>query len=254
MKWKSSSHKKKLEVQFSKKEHPTCESLLENICFTYKPKVRKKGQMLVFICGKIFDGVLQHALAHKTHEVGGVLLGTYSSHRKNPFLLIDWSIKALHSKERCTSITFTHKTWDYISQEMRAKCPDKMIIGWYHTHPGFGVFLSPNDTFIQNNFFNAKHQVALVVDPISKKLTLFSWIKESLHETPFHILEKSNIGPRFFPLDQPYTIRKITYAIEKDDSLKGFQRAFFLEQLNYSLRKRANSIPIEIEFVDANKP
>jgi hypothetical protein len=40
-------------------------------------------------------------------------------------------------------------------------------VGWYHTHPGFGVEFSEMDLFIQRNFFSGPTQIALVTDPLS---------------------------------------------------------------------------------------
>jgi len=38
---------------------------------------------------------------------------------------------------------------------MDAQFADKKIVGWYHSHPGFGIFLSEYDLFIHRNFFTA---------------------------------------------------------------------------------------------------
>ena len=43
--------------------------------------------------------------------------------------------------------------------------PDKLVLGWYHTHPAYGVFLSEHDMFIHRNFFAEPHHVAVVIDP-----------------------------------------------------------------------------------------
>lgn len=51
----------------------------------------------------------------------------------------------------------------------------KRILGWYHTHPNFGIFLSEQDQFIQQSFFNLAFQVALVYDPVRKVHGVFSW-------------------------------------------------------------------------------
>lgn len=38
------------------------------------------------------------------------------------------------------------------------------LIGWYHSHPGFGCFMSPLDIDTQKRFFHERYNVALVVD------------------------------------------------------------------------------------------
>ena len=60
---------------------------------------------------------------------------------------------------------FTHDPWSEISRE-RDEFPDELqIVGWYHTHPDWGVFLSGMDMFICDNFFNKRLDVALVIAP-----------------------------------------------------------------------------------------
>ncbi len=64
---------------------------------------------------------------------------------------------------------------DIISRR-RASYPDKKTVGWYHSHPGLGVFLSGHDLFIQRGFFGDQlWYIALVVDPISKEQGVFAW-------------------------------------------------------------------------------
>jgi hypothetical protein len=52
----------------------------------------------------------------------------------------------------------------------------KMIVGWYHSHPSYGIFLSGDDTFIQQNFFNQPWQIAIVIDPVRKEIGTFGWV------------------------------------------------------------------------------
>ena len=47
------------------------------------------------------------------------------------------------------------------------------MIGWYHSHPGWGVFLSDRDQFICESFFVGRLDIAMVVDPQSKELGVF---------------------------------------------------------------------------------
>lgn len=41
------------------------------------------------------------------------------------------------------------------------------IVGWYHSHPGFGVFMSGTDVITQRRYFPRDFHVALVIDPIN---------------------------------------------------------------------------------------
>ena len=72
-------------------------------------------------------------------------------------------------------MTFTHETWAHIYRVKDRDHPDSRIVGWYHSHPGFGVFLSSDDLFIHENFFSAPHQIAWVYDPHSDEQGCFVW-------------------------------------------------------------------------------
>ena len=64
---------------------------------------------------------------------------------------------------------------DYVHKEHEKRYPDRKIVGWQHTHPNYGIFLSNYDTFIQENFFNLPFQIAYVIDPIQNLRGFFQW-------------------------------------------------------------------------------
>ncbi len=121
------------------------------------------------------DAIHTHGKTDTSVEICGVLVGRVQHDRKGPYLLIEASIAGEKSANKQTQVTFTAETWNSIQQEMEKKYPDKKIVGWYHTHPGFGVFLSGMDLFIQDNFFNLPWQVAWVYDPIADIDGAFVW-------------------------------------------------------------------------------
>ena len=63
--------------------------------------------------------------------------------------------------------------WPPIWEELQ-KNPDQQIIGWYHSHPGYGIFLSPTDRRTQSTYFPAVWQIAIVMDPIREEFGVFS--------------------------------------------------------------------------------
>lgn len=77
------------------------------------------------------------------------------------------SVSALSAAAEQVSLTFTHEVWDEILKTVNKDFAGSTIVGWYHTHPSFGLFLSDYDEFIQRNFFSHPGQVALVIDPIA---------------------------------------------------------------------------------------
>jgi hypothetical protein len=77
-------------------------------------------------------------------------------------------------------VTFTQDTWEHIYAVKDKKYASERIVGWYHSHPGFGIFLSEHDTFIHKNFFSSPGQIAWVYDPHSDEEGCFGWVDERL--------------------------------------------------------------------------
>jgi proteasome lid subunit RPN8/RPN11 len=120
-----------------------------------------------------------HALENINVELGGVLLGEHSlDDQGRPFIVVRDSLRAEHYEATRGSFKFTHQTWESISRQ-REQFPDAFaVVGWYHTHPGWGVFLSDMDLFICHHFFNRPLDVALVIDPVRDERGWFAWSSE----------------------------------------------------------------------------
>jgi len=134
-----------------------------------------KQEFRVFLSEQAFDRAVARGDSDTTREIGGVLVGELLRDDAGPYLRIDTTVDALHAEEKGAELTFTHATWEHIHKEMDGKHKDKRVVGWYHTHPGFGIFLSDRDQFIQKSFFNLPFQVALVYDPKSREHGVFTW-------------------------------------------------------------------------------
>jgi proteasome lid subunit RPN8/RPN11 len=132
----------------------------------------------VFVEEAILDRIDEES--SKEHEVGGVLVGELLADDSGVYLHVDALVGAEHASETSTEVTFTHETWTHISHTMDTQHPGKQIVGWYHTHPGFGIFLSDQDKFIHRNFFSEPHQIALVYDPVTREHGVFRWRRDRL--------------------------------------------------------------------------
>lgn len=120
----------------------------------------------------IRDAIYDHIYADLGHEVGGVLVGHYALAKAQT--VVTSIIPALKASGSRASLTFTHDAWEEIHKQLD-RLGNGEIVGWYHSHPGFGVFLSTHDTFIHENFFSGSRQVAFVVDPYSAREGWFGW-------------------------------------------------------------------------------
>lgn len=129
----------------------------------------------VYIKQDVYKKIEKFAKEDMSKEVGSILLGQFVEEKNSKTVIISDYIEAKYTDASAATLTFTHETWDYVYKEKDKKYPDKKIVGWQHTHPGYGIFLSNYDIFIQENFFNLPWQTAYVVDPIADTRGFFEW-------------------------------------------------------------------------------
>lgn len=135
--------------------------------------------------------IRQHARSHMTTEVCGVLIGD----KRNGVVEVRASIEASNAAQAGTHVTFTQDAWETIYRVKDESYPEQRIIGWYHSHPGFGVFLSEHDMFIQRNFFSSPDQVAWVYDPHTDEEGCFGWIDGDIHRISlFSVVDNNGDG------------------------------------------------------------
>jgi proteasome lid subunit RPN8/RPN11 len=123
------------------------------------------------ISTEVVRQIRQHARSNGKTEVCGVLIGAEG----DGVTSVQACIAGVNAAQGGSHVTFTQDTWEHIYKIKDRDYPDERIVGWYHSHPGFGVFLSDHDTFIHKNFFSSPQQVAWVYDPHSDEEGCFGW-------------------------------------------------------------------------------
>lgn len=136
----------------------------------------------------VLDSIETHSYSNLTAEVGGMLVGKIEGGVTH----VVGFVPATSASAEQISLTFTHEVWAEILTAVNKDFPEYQIIGWYHTHPSFGLFLSQYDEFIQRNFFAESGQVALVIDPIAGEL---AWFAEKGKKIEEFGREKTRRGP-----------------------------------------------------------
>lgn len=131
----------------------------------------------VTLAPKALEIIEEHCFSRVDVEVGGFLLGRIEGSKTE---VLD-AKPALSATSAQTHLTITHEAWNDILAVLDTQFAGMAIVGWYHTHPGFGLFLSDYDIFIQANFFPSAGQFALVVDPLIGEYAMFVAEGESAH-------------------------------------------------------------------------
>ncbi|MCJ7519583.1 MAG: Mov34/MPN/PAD-1 family protein [Anaerolineaceae bacterium] len=121
----------------------------------------------VFLTQNAFVRMCAHAGSDLDNEVGGWMAGKYcrDSLYGTPFIVIDTILPAIHTNQDAAHLTFTGDTQIALHNHLEEHFPDKVFLGWYHTHPRMGVFFSHWDAWLHQNFFPEAWQVALVIEP-----------------------------------------------------------------------------------------
>jgi proteasome lid subunit RPN8/RPN11 len=169
-----------LDIQFGELEEAQPEVRLrpdDNKHFAVAPVYSpSEHELPVFVDLDAMRDMEEHALDDTGVELGGVMLGgQYEDDEGRPFVLVTDSLRAKHYESTKGSFKFTHDTWAQITRERDEFPDDLQMVGWYHTHPDWGVFLSGMDMFICDNFFNKKLDVALVIDPCRHDRGFYQW-------------------------------------------------------------------------------
>lgn len=145
----------------------------------------------VFIYESVLEQILRYSETDTTREIGGFLIGglhedaaTKGAARR--YVEVRHFLPALDTRGEAASLTFTHDTWSALHRQVDELHPQEIVVGWQHTHPGLGVFLSGYDRFIHRNFFGESCHIALVVDPIRQEFEFFQWVGDKIEDCGFY--------------------------------------------------------------------
>ena len=146
----------------------------------------------IYISQAVYKEIHKFTKNKTTNENGGMLVGTVIEEFGKTNIVISGFVEAKFCEATPTTLKFTHETWEFVHKEIEKKHKGKKIVGWIHTHPDFGIFLSEYDKFIHQNFFSEAHQVAYVVDPIQNIEGFYFWINGNIEKCKgFYIYDKT---------------------------------------------------------------
>ena len=147
-----------------------------------------RDSLPIFVHEAVLEEIIDYSERDPNRELGGFLLGGLHVDEYE-YVEIRHFLPAADAQSRAASLTFTHDTWAQLTREVDDKFPDEVILGWHHTHPDFGIFLSAYDLFIHRHFFSAPWQVALVVDPQRQEFGFFQWRQGKVVDCGFVCIE-----------------------------------------------------------------
>lgn len=160
----------------------------------------------VYITQHAFDKMMKQCAAYaKKHlEAMGYLVGDYCRWKNKEYTIVE---DAVTSDLETTSVSVQFKAFEKAFDQLDKIDFDYVIVGWYHSHPGHGCFMSQTDISTQKRMFNKAFHVAIVIDPINKEFKAYKMngnivdekvfgVYKNLDDEPMPGLEKSETkGP-----------------------------------------------------------
>jgi proteasome lid subunit RPN8/RPN11 len=149
---------------------PLADFLSEVELLSPAPRPESCPSLLVFVNKRCFEAMHKHALSDVLREQAGILCG--QAYRDSGQLYLDVnSVFPVETVNSSTHFQFHERSWEPVWKQFEN---NSAIAGWYHTHPGLGIFLSATDLRTQENHFAASWQIAVVIDPISRQFGVFN--------------------------------------------------------------------------------
>ncbi len=129
-------------------------------------------------------------------EAMGLLTGSvYACDGKN-FVVVDDYVTA-ENESSAVSVRFSRNAFQDLALQISSTAENALVVGWMHSHPGYGCFLSATDLETQKNYFPEKFNVAVVGDPLKKEngrmlLRAYRLAGDGYEEVSYAVIEKKS--------------------------------------------------------------
>ena len=134
------------------------------------------------------DQVIAHcrAHAHSRLEVMGLLIGDVYRWKDLTFTSVK-NVVSTDLNSTNISVRFNREGFEGLFESLENLNYDYIIVGWYHSHPGMGCFMSAKDVETQKRMFTMPYHTALVVDPIRGETKAYKLRNEGYMERQFAV-------------------------------------------------------------------
>jgi proteasome lid subunit RPN8/RPN11 len=132
----------------------------------------------------------------KKMEVMGLMLGQVFVHDGIEYTVVR-DVATTDLDASSTRVRFRRDGFEKLFASMDDIGFDHIVTGWYHSHPGHGVFMSPRDVDTQKSMFSSSFHRAEVIDPINKAIGAYRLKRIDVESVPFVIYWEEYQNPYF---------------------------------------------------------
>ncbi|MBI2445460.1 Mov34/MPN/PAD-1 family protein [Candidatus Micrarchaeota archaeon] len=119
-------------------------------------------------------------------EAMGLLVGRAFTHGGRPYAVVDEYVTA-DNDATAVHVRFAREAFSELSKKLDG---GRIVVGWIHSHPDYGCFLSTTDVATQEAFFCEPYHFAMVVDPVRRQKQCFKVRASQYVPVSFAVIRK----------------------------------------------------------------
>lgn len=139
-----------------------------------RPFAKRRAAADLFMPEAVIMQIAAHADLglEEGKEVMGLLLGRIYADDDGEYAVVEEAVTSKLESDR-VMVRFDREDMGALVDAIDNMSPDTDIVGWYHSHLGYGCFMSETDVKTQDGLFGGACGFALVVDPKIKEIAVF---------------------------------------------------------------------------------
>lgn len=155
-----------------------------------RPFLKRRAHADIFMPERVISLMAAHADLglEEGKEVMGLLLGRILVDDDGEYAVVDDIITSKLEANR-VMVRFDRDGMETLVNAIDDMSQDADIVGWYHSHLGYGCFMSETDIKTQDGLFGGECGFALVVDPMKNEIAVFDSTTGAPKEACMVILE-----------------------------------------------------------------
>ena len=138
-------------------------------------KIQRNDVLDAYFSKRAEAKMRNHALSARKEkkEVMGVLLGEVKKSKEKTYIVARDTVTTDLDATN-VSVRFDRAGFEKLFAGMDEAGFDYVIVGWYHSHPGHGCFMSSTDIETQKSMFSSPWHIAVVIDPLKFDVAAFA--------------------------------------------------------------------------------
>ncbi len=162
----------------------------------FKSTMKSSGTFPLYVSRKAEEKIRNQSIKFGDDgiEVMGLLLGEVFEYMGTEYAIVrDVATSTLEASE--VSVRFDKRRMGELFDQLDGSGFDYVIVGWYHSHPGHGCFMSPRDLDTQKSMFSESFHCALVVDPLNSEIEAYALDGDCCKPIPFAVYWEEHEDP-----------------------------------------------------------